>query len=310
MSLMHIRKRDSRLLPSSAKIVAAFCLLVTLPGCQSIRNGGAPDPSFDVDKDLKQLEAKFNNANDIADFYKNPSKDARDSFIAGRLVLMNVRYIQFIRKATSEKQLLDSASDILLLSLNLAGTATGGAAIKTILAAIASGVTGSKVVIDKHYFYEKTVPALIAAMNAERKQALVPILTGMKKPLNDYSFEQAVADLHAYYFAGTYMGAIQAIQVDSGAKEANLRETIQTLSEVTAADVDLKQGMTKAIANLTEGDLDKIKTVLAKHLPAEKIPNTFPLAKDELQRIVRNTRKPEDIQKLAKEFQDAQLLPK
>jgi len=288
-----------------------FCFwLVALPGCQSIRNGGAPDPSFDVDKDLKQLEAKFNNANDIADFYKDPTKNARDSFIAGRLVLMNVRYIQFVRKATSEKQLLDSATDILVLSLNLAGTATGGAAVKTILAAIASGVTGSKVVMDKHYFYEKTVPALIAAMNAERKQALVPILTGMKRPLNDYTFEQAVTDLHAYYFAGTYMGAIQAIQVDSATKEVNLKEAIQTLSEVTMADVDQKQAMTKAIANLTEGDLERIKNVLAKHLPTEKIPNTFALAKDELQRVVRNSRKPEDIQKLAKEFQDAQLISK
>src|SRR5437867_862376 len=134
-------------------MIVLLSLPIIFSGCQSIQNGGAPDPSFSVNRDLKQLEARFNNASDISDFYKNPSREARDRFIAGRLVLVNLRYVQFVRKATSEKQFLDSATDILALSLNLAGTATGGAAAKTILAAMAGGVTGSRSVIDKRYFY-------------------------------------------------------------------------------------------------------------------------------------------------------------
>src|ERR1035437_5100372 len=173
-------------------------ILLLLCGCQTFKNAGAPDASFDIDKDLKQLAKHFGEADTISAFYNAPSAEARNRFIAGRLVMMNIRYIQFVSKTTSEKQLLDSASDILVLSLNLAGTSVGGAAAKTVLAGIAAGVTGSKVVVDKTFFYEKSIPALVATMNAQRKQVLIPILEGAKKSLEEYPFDQAVTDLHAY----------------------------------------------------------------------------------------------------------------
>ena len=67
---------------------------------------------------------------------------------------------------TAERQLLDSAAGMLELGLNLAGTAVAAAGTKTILSAIAAGVTGSKEIVDKNYFFEKTIPALVGQMNA------------------------------------------------------------------------------------------------------------------------------------------------
>lgn len=228
-------------------------LLLTLScGCQSIRNGGAPDLSFDIDKDLEQLAKHFGEADSINQFYlaaTNGAPDefveaARHKFIAGRLVMMNIRYIQFIRKTTSEKQLLDSAADILALSLNLAGASVGSSSAKTVLAGIAAGVTGSKVVIDKNFYYEKSVPALIAAMNAQRKQALIPILEGDRLGIEDYPLDQAVTDLHNYYFAGTFLGALQAIQADAGVKEAKAQVAI---AKITESDVARTRALTEAV---------------------------------------------------------------
>jgi len=202
-----------------APVITAIVMASLSAGCSTAWYGGAPEPSFDVNKDLERLAQEFKPADSITDFYKNPNVDLRNKFITGRVTLMNIRYIQFVRKLTSERQLLDSAVAMLTIGLNLAGTTAGSAGTKTILAAIAAGVTGSKEVIDKNYFFEKTIPALVAQMNADRKKALIPLLEGMKGTLDDYSFAQAVTDLHSYYFAGTFTGAIQTIQADAGVKE-------------------------------------------------------------------------------------------
>ena len=204
---------------------------LALGGCMSITSGGAPPQSFSIDNDLKQLETHFAQVGLIENYYQAPSANARNQFITARLVLMNIHYIEFIRKMNGEKQFVDSATDILVMSLNLAGASVDSTSVKTALAAISAGVTGSKIAIDKYYYYEKTIAALIAAMNAQRKQALQSLIEGMDKDLQQYPFETALADLDNYYYAGTFMAAIQAIQVDAGVKEQKADQAIRNAIE-------------------------------------------------------------------------------
>src|SRR5262245_32851672 len=96
--------QDARL----CKRILAVAMAGLIAGCSALRYGGAPEPSFDVDKDLEQLAKEFEPAASISEFYKNPSVDARNKFVTGRMTMMNIRYIQFIRSLTSEKQLLDT----------------------------------------------------------------------------------------------------------------------------------------------------------------------------------------------------------
>jgi hypothetical protein len=297
------------------RAVATIALVASLTGCQSLRYGGAPEPSFNVDKDLEQLAKEYGEAASITDFYKNPTKEARDKFICGRLVMMNIRYIQFIRKTTSEKQLLDSAVEILALSLNLAGASVSAAGTKTVLAAIAAGVTGSKVVVDKNYYYEKTIPALIAAMNAQRKQALVPIVGGMAKSLDEYPFAQAVTDLQSYYFAGTFLGAITAIQADASVKEKQHDEAIDkiraTLTVLPQGSVVTKQLLTDTIGKLKAEDFDKVKAALSSLDPAkykDMQPTTMDDAKVQLQSYVREARTPQRVDEVGAAFKKAKLI--
>jgi hypothetical protein len=204
-------------------------------GCTNLRYAGAPPPSYNVNKDLKQLAEQFKPATAVSNYYllPNPTPKDRDVVISARMVMINLEYLKWLRKVTAEKQFLDTATDVLIMSLNLAATAAGGEGTKVVLSAISAGVVGSKTSIDKHYFYEKTVPALIAAMNAQRKVVLERILIGMKGGLEDYSFEQALSDVYEYYQAGTFMGAVMAIQSDSGAKEKKADEKILMLTRPT-----------------------------------------------------------------------------
>ena len=287
------------------RLLAAVTLAGVIAGCSTIRHGGAPEPSFDVDKDLEQLARQFAPSDVITDFYTTPSEAARDKFITGRLTMTNIRYIQFVRQMTSERQLLDSAADMLSLGLSLAGASVATAGTKTLLAAIAAGVTGSKQVIDKNYYFEKTIPALVGQMNAERKKALIPILTGIKASLEDYPFAQAVTDLHNYYHAGTFVGAIQAIQADAGTKEQRQDDVIARLTPLTVEQVASKQALTRAIGGLGDADLEKIRLAMqkldAKAAPAE----TLDAAKQQLQGYVRGARTPDRIAEVTRAFKAA-----
>jgi hypothetical protein len=288
-----------------------LAIAIGMTGCSTLRYGGAPEPSFDVDKDLEQLAKEFEPADSISDFYKNPSVDARNKFVTGRLTLMNIRYIQFIRSLTSEKQLLDTAAALLTLSLNIAGASIAAASTKTVLAALSAGVIGSKEAVEKNYFFDKTIPALVAQMNAERKKALFPLLSGIRtKNLDEYPFAQAVTELNDYYFAGTFAGAILGIQADAAVKEAAADRKIETLSPVTKAQVDKIARLTDAIKKLVDPKLDlpKIKkaiTTLDKNVtPSDDLET----AKTQLQVFVLDLPiHPENIDKVTNAFKDANI---
>jgi len=207
-------------------------------GC-SWRRPGFPHQSYDTKQQIRDLEKTFDLSQMIRDYYDDKvtpperKRDARDKLVSARLALIDLNYDDFVSQFSFEKQTLDSVSDITELGLNLATTAVGGASAKTVLGAVSAGVTGSKIAVDKNFFYEKTTPVLVTTMNAARKTVLIAIVTGMKQTVADYPLTQGLSDLDAYYFAGTFVGALQSIQADGGAKEVKADETLNDIRNTT-----------------------------------------------------------------------------
>ncbi len=282
--------------------------MVVLCGCAGIRHGGAPKQSFDVNADLKALAKKYQEATKIEEFYAEPSDAKRNEFVSGRLVLINIRYIQFVREFTRERQFLDSAADLLMLSLNLAGAGTGSTEAKTILHSVAAGVGGAKVSIDKNYYFEKSIPALAAAMNAERAKVMVRIGEGMSKPLALYPLVDAIVDLQNYFEAGTFLGAINAIQADAGAKKAAADTEIALLKDLTPEDITGKQSLTRAVGALNDARKAAAITLLRSLGDALADDADLRTVKVKLQGKVRTARTPEQIADLAMKFKAANLL--
>lgn len=214
--------------------------LIAVAGCSTFNTPGAPDRSFDVNKDIRQLEAHFSTAASIEGYYASgQTKTDRNRFITGRLALTDIQYIQFIKRFSVNKALMDSAVDIATIGVDLAITLVGGASLKAILGAASAGLTSSKVSIDKNFFQEKTVPVLIGEMNAQRTAARIPIVKGMQRAVDVYGFEQAVIELQSYYEAGTFIGALQSIQKDSGVKQAKFDNKLRVvLDDIYGADSD------------------------------------------------------------------------
>lgn len=217
--------------PILIRTLLMILVIAGLAGCGTLQNQLAPKQSFNTDKDIKQLEEEFGKASSIKSYYAGPrGLKERNKFITGRLVLINIHYIQFIRQFAANKAQLDTATDMLQLGVDLAITVVGGAAVKAALGAVSAGITGTRISINKNFFYEKTVPVLITAMNAQRKEALIPIIAGIRKDTDKYPLAQAVTDLETYYFAGTFVGALQAIQKNSAEKEVEADKAIAKLA--------------------------------------------------------------------------------
>lgn len=288
---------------ASAVVIAALLTCATMiSGCATVTNGGAPAQSFKIEDDIKALEAAFGPSVSIKQYYDATDKlAARNEFIDGRLALYNIRYIEFIRNLGASKQQLDAATDIFLLGLNIAGTLVGGTQAKTNLAAAAALVTGSKTAIDKHFYFEKTVPALVATMNAQRKTVFLKILEGRNAPIEGYPLAQAIADLYDYEMAGTLLGAIDVIQTDAGVKGAAIDKEIRNLTAASAGVIIDARKINAAVSALLKDStkLAEINRVL-KEVGAPKSDFTaFDEAAQALEAAFRSM-KPADTQKWAK----------
>lgn len=277
---------------SSAIILGGMLLVST--SCSTIYHGGSPELSSNFDNDITEINRITSNTSlnkILADSVI--TKEERDNFIIGRLVVMNINYLKFIKSLNADKLSFDSASDLLALSLNLAATAFKPADTKTVISATAAAVTGSKATIDKNYFFDKSVPALVTSMNAQRKLVLARILVSMQKPVEQYPIGAALVDLDEYYTAGSLIGAMSALQ-ESAAKlnseaDEKLERAVRFERPATEQEKDRSKALKQFIDNdITTGNIDRIMTVLDRF---EEIEVKKPYTRLNIQQALRKYRK-------------------
>lgn len=193
-----------------------ICFSAALWGCSSIT--GTPKPAIDTDYTITRYREDLMR---LAD--KPPSEcGGIKQGINKALTVMDLRYAEFVDDISVESKTKATTTDFLLVGLGLAGTAVGGAGAKTVFNALSTGVASMNTSIDKNFFYEKTLPALIAKMNADRKQQQLLIIERLKTcDRGGYSWFEAVHDLTDYYSAGTLLGAIASVSKDAGVKQTD-----------------------------------------------------------------------------------------
>ena len=184
--------------------------LIAISGCGALENTGGPPPAFNVDQDIQDLEEHYASVTSIKAYYSAgpESKARRDEFIIGRLTLYNLEYIKFVRQFYLSSAQLSSIIDITNIGLGLAATLVEPAVTKGILAAVATGLTGSRLAIERNFFQERTAQVLVTQMNAQRTAALVPIERGLTQRVEQYPLALAIVDLNSYYEAGTVQGPL------------------------------------------------------------------------------------------------------
>ena len=218
---------------------------------------GFPRRSFDGNEDMKTLEEELRESISIAQYYDDIAKPAnyteptemqkkmeysklrRNELVDGRVSLVDVHYTQYIATAAFKRQIFDTSTDFAQLGLNIAGTFAGGGTPQ-VLSAIDGAIIGGKRSIDKNFLYENTLNAIIAIMNANRRDVALSIKQKSKLPITEYPLSAALVDTYDYYMAGTFLWAIQSIQAAAANKDLQIQreEMLQEQADGKQKQVD------------------------------------------------------------------------
>lgn len=190
--------------------------LLLLGACSQAIRGGAPTtldrPSSASPGSPDPLPAA---AQELVDA---TSAAQRNQLLQRRLIMIDAAYVEFISTLRRQKTVTDLATSLAGLAIGVAGTLADGVAAKTNYAAAGTLLTGGAAVVDQTLYYEQTVIALVAAMDANRAAVRANILRSMNQDLANYAADDAYADLQTYERAGTLLAAIAYVQ--STAKQA------------------------------------------------------------------------------------------
>jgi hypothetical protein len=137
----------------------------------------------------------------------------------------DITFADFEKRLYGDGNAVTLGSDLVALALTGLIATTGNAATKSALGAASTGVLGAKAAIDKDLYYQKTIPALLAQMEADRLKVALTISAGMKLPDAEYPLMQAYLDLDAYKIAGSIPAAINQINKEAG----NAKDALQAL---------------------------------------------------------------------------------
>src|SRR5665213_165571 len=252
-------------------VVAALSGL--LAGCAPLL--GYPKDPEDTDATLTRLAPYFNGdeeAQYLALAVPTLRAQKRNDIILARIHAYDIEFADFERRLYGDGNETTLGGDLVGLVLAGLTATTGNAATKSALGAASAGVIGASSAINKDLYYQKTIPALLAQMEADRLKAELPITTGLKLSDAGYPLAQAYIDLDAYKTAGSIPAAINAVNQSAGnakdAEQAALRSTAfveDTFSQRLRSFI-WPSGMTNPPNQM---NLTKLRQWMSAHLPAD-----------------------------------------
>lgn len=218
-------------------LFSALSLIATMPGCATLR--GSQDTFISAPAttaiDLRLALEMYYKPND-ADRLGMTRRDYRD-YVAGSVQSgVENRYKKFVDQLQSSNR--GSALGLNLLVLGLSGaTALAGKSAIDELATITTVASGARATVDKDLFFERTLPAVIALMDAERAEIKTGIAKNRAQPAERYSLGDALDDLHRLEQAGSIERAFARMTKsavdDKAAEEERLNTIVAACDELT-----------------------------------------------------------------------------
>lgn len=236
----------------TARVLAALVATVALlaaGGCSTLR--GTPVRYQAADAVVAEIDL---GAAELAALVETADRAERNRIQNRAVAVIDLRFQQFVRDLAADRA--DSAAAVAGTTL---GASTAGAFVdsvkaKTNYALFAAGVVGAFGIVDKTYFYEKTVPAIVAAMRAARARVLLRIRQGQADDVGGYDGVAALQDLEEYYAAGTLLAAVAEVTRSAEADTADAQAQIRVLAVPTETEIDRRKAITRAIFALTDDD--------------------------------------------------------
>lgn len=183
--------------------------LSALSGCASFQ--GEPQPVISVAMSDKVLSAyqvpavlkRYGGLSGLA------QRAYRDEVISVYTQAIDARYNAFRGNLSSESKGVNLGFDSLLVGL--VGAAALSANDADEIGAVTTGVLGLRGSVDKNLYFERTLPALIAAMDAERYKVRTSMVQNQAQDTMRYPLAAALVELQEYQQAGSIVAGIAAV---------------------------------------------------------------------------------------------------
>lgn len=222
------------------KAVKLLLLTILLSGCTPAFRG-APRASLKATAEVvtSTLDATAQELIGCID------QECINKVVSQRVMLIDQRYVEYVQSLRREKTKVDFAAGIAGLAVGLAGTLSDSVAAKTNYAAAGTLISGSDAVANQVLYFEQTVIALIAAMDANRagvRLALKQRMNGGKASVDDI-----YADLLAYERAGTLLGAITFVQANAESSRGQSEDLLAGIYPLTPEELSQKTCITNSL---------------------------------------------------------------
>lgn len=249
--------------------IVFYSLVSIISGCASMR--GFPERSNDVASQLRDLKSKYFHPDAAASGGKMTSynsetdesrrKAIRNEIVYNRLLAYDLQFSVFQEALYQEGILSNLSLDILGVGVGAAGGVVTTATTSRILSALSGGIAGSKTAINKNLYYERTLPALLSLMIANREKIKAVIFEGLQQEDTIYPLGHALADLERYYIAGSIPGAIASVNEEAGKTQAAAQIVFEKVRDKAFVDVSAQ----RRIDSLLDA-VDKLESGMARKI--------------------------------------------
>jgi hypothetical protein len=211
-----------------ARTLVLACSVTSATACSAIR--GYPESPEDTDAAVARLSAaaeaaraQYEQATDI-----QIRTALRNRIVYAELQIQEILFTDFQARLWADNNIFTTGGDLIILILSGLGATTGDAGTKAALSAASAGIVGARGVISKDIFYQRTLPAILAQMSANRDLVKAAILDNMNKK-DDITYPIAAAEMD-----------LQVLQRASGIANAvqNITQTAVARKELAAAEVN------------------------------------------------------------------------
>src|SRR5262249_40650554 len=152
-----------------------------------------------------------------------------DTIVQALMIVIDLRYEEFEIGFFDANRWTSFGGTMAVLGLTTAGAVVSGGTSQ-LLSAAAAGVTGAGAAVKRELLSQQTSVALPTAMRAQRDKIGLNIRLGLRQNAIQYPLGAALADVSAYYRAGTIVGALtgvtQAVGIEREQAQENLQQSI------------------------------------------------------------------------------------
>jgi hypothetical protein len=243
------------------RCVALLLVAALACGCSTFR--GAPKPL--LDRKAINGDTFVNAETELTTLTTTQNAAQRNAATHKLMALADLRYMQFRNEIIANRKNSLALSNGLQLMTDIAATLTDAVGVKDNYIALSALLNGGETIYNKDYLFDRTIEALVAQMDANRKAKQVQIYRSLGQSIGQYPAHAALADVLDYYYAGTLNAAV--IGVHQSAVEQQ-KKSEQALKILTLPEIQQLGSETDRIADFVDrlsndSDLVKLNGFLA-----------------------------------------------